>query len=109
MIRERQLWVVIASGGALVVVAIACARRALRPTRAQSLMPEHPAAPVSRPFLVMNPRSGGGKVVRFDLQRRAEELGAEVAMLSGPEQVDVTELARDAVRRGADLLGGGRW
>ncbi|KAF0968767.1 diacylglycerol/lipid kinase family protein [Gordonia sp. YY1] len=104
LIRERQLWVVIASG-ALVVVAIACARRALRPTRAQSLMPEHPATPVSRPFLVMNPRSGGGKVGRFDLQRRAEELGAEVALLSGPEQVDVTELARDAVRRGADLLG----
>ncbi|SDU52723.1 diacylglycerol/lipid kinase family protein [Gordonia westfalica] len=104
LIREGQLWVVIVSA-ALVVVAIACARRALRPTPAQSLMPEHPAPPVLHPFLVMNPRSGGGKVVRFDLQRRAEALGAEVALLSGPEHLDVTELARDAVRRGADLLG----
>ena len=104
LIREGELWVVIVSA-ALVVVAIACARRALRPARAQSLMPEHPASPVVHPFLVMNPRSGGGKVGRFDLQRRAEQLGAEVVLLSGPEHLDVTDLAVDAVRRGADLLG----
>ena len=53
----------------------------------------------------MNPRSGGGKVVRFGLNEKAEALGAEVALLDGPEQVDVAALARDAVARGADLLG----
>ncbi len=104
LVREGQLWVVLVSV-ALLAVATACARRALRPPPAQSLMPEHPAPPVLHPFLVMNPRSGGGKVVRFDLQRRAEALGAEVVLLSGPEHLDVTELAIDAVRRGADLLG----
>ena len=52
----------------------------------------------------MNPRSGGGKVGRFDLQRRAEALGAEVALLDRPD-TDVQQLARDAVARGADLLG----
>ncbi len=57
------------------------------------------------PFVVMNPRSGGGKVVKFELQRKAEELGAEVALLEGPGKVDVAALARDAVARGADLLG----
>jgi diacylglycerol kinase family enzyme len=52
----------------------------------------------------MNPRSGGGKVARFDLQQRAEALGAEVALLDQPH-TDVQQLARDALARGADLLG----
>ena len=68
-------------------------------------MTEYPAPAWRHPFLVMNPRSGGGKVVKFELQRKAEELGAEVALLEGPGQVDVDALARDAVGRGADLLG----
>ena len=52
----------------------------------------------------MNPRSGGGKVARFRLRERAEELGAEVALLDRPG-TDVQQLARDALARGADLLG----
>jgi diacylglycerol kinase family enzyme len=51
----------------------------------------------------MNPRSGGGKVERFDLVQRARAMGAEVFLLEG--QVDVLDLARQAVRDGADLLG----
>ncbi|OOL33192.1 diacylglycerol kinase [Rhodococcus rhodochrous] len=102
-VREHQLWVVLVSV-ALVLLALACARAALRPDAVHG-MPEYPAAPVRRPFLVMNPRSGGGKVVKFDLQRKAEELGAEVALLAGPVPVDVEVLARQAVERGADLLG----
>ena len=53
----------------------------------------------------MNPKSGGGKVGTFDLRRRAEALGAEVFLLDGDEPVDVAEVARAAVARGADLLG----
>ena len=53
----------------------------------------------------MNPRSGDGKVGRFDLRRRAEDLGAEVFLLDGDEPVDVAEVARAAIGRGADLLG----
>jgi diacylglycerol kinase family enzyme len=53
----------------------------------------------------MNPRSGGGKVERFDLRRKAEDLGAEVFLMSGPEPVDVGRVAREAVASGADLLG----
>ena len=33
-------------------------------------MPELPAAPARHPFLIMNPRSGGGKVAKFDLPRK---------------------------------------
>src|SRR5262249_16266775 len=54
---------------------------------------------------IMNPRSGGGKVGKFDLKRKAEGLGAEVFLMDGPEEVDVAAVARDAVARGADLLG----
>ena len=67
-------------------------------------MPEHDAPPPRHPFIVMNPRSGGGKVGRFHLQERAEDLGAEVFLIDEPD-VDVAAVARDAVRRGADLLG----
>jgi diacylglycerol kinase family enzyme len=104
-IRANLLWVVIVSAALLVLAAVA-GRAALRrgvltPYRAVELAVEPP----SRPFLIMNPRSGGGKVVRFGLREKAEALGAEVAVLEGPGVVDVAQLARDAVARGADLLG----
>jgi diacylglycerol kinase family enzyme len=69
-------------------------------------MPEGPAQPPARhPYLIMNPKSGGGKVEQFDLVRKAEDLGAEVFLIGGPEPVDVAEVAREAVAHGADLLG----
>src|SRR6185503_19320178 len=69
-------------------------------------MPEHPAEPPARhPYLIMNPKSGGGKVEKFDLKSKAEELGAEVFLIDGSEPVDVAEVAREAVAQGADLLG----
>ncbi|MEU6223983.1 diacylglycerol kinase family protein [Streptomyces sp. NPDC047042] len=63
-------------------------------------------APV-RPFLLMNPRSGGGKVERFRLREKAERLGARVHLIDPdkPEPEDVVALAREAVAAGADLLG----
>jgi len=80
------------------------ARHALRHTP-EPWMPTSTPVPVTHPFIVMNPRSGGGKVVRFDLAAKARALGAEVAVLEGPGYVDVAALVRDAVDRGADLLG----
>jgi diacylglycerol kinase family enzyme len=68
-------------------------------------MREYDAPPPKRPYLIMNPRSGGGKVARFGLKEQAEALGAEVALLEGPGIVDVGQLACKAVGDGADLLG----
>jgi diacylglycerol kinase family enzyme len=104
-ISANLLWVAVVSAVLLVLSAMA-GRAALRrgvltPYRAVELAVE----PASRPFLIMNPRSGGGKVVRFGLREKAESLGAEVAVLEGPGTVDVAQLAQDAVARGADLLG----
>ena len=84
--------------------AVVAARTALRPDPSEWELPVTDTPAPQRPFVVMNPRSGGGKVIRFGLQERAEALGAEVALLDGVD-VDVQQLARDALARGADLLG----
>jgi diacylglycerol kinase family enzyme len=102
--RAELGWVV-ALCGALWWAAGAAGRAALAPT-GHADSPALPAAPRSRrPFLIMNPRSGGGKVARFDLERKASALGADVALLGGPDTGDVRELARKAIADGADLLG----
>ncbi len=89
----------------LVGVAITAARAATSRTRPSRKGPEQRTPPPARPYLIMNPRSGGGKVGQFDLVAKAEALGAEVAVLDGPAHIDVAELARAAVAGGADLLG----
>src|SRR4051794_19602014 len=101
--RNGLLWVVIVCSG-LFVVAVLAGNVALRPA-ATKREAEMVAARPLRPFLIMNPRSGGGKVARFDLRERAEQLGAEVTLLDGPVMVDVAQVARQAVADGADLLG----
>ena len=98
------LWIAAVSAAGW-LLAGATARAALSGDRLDWRMPEFPAAPARHPFLIMNPRSGGGKVEKFDLQRKAEALGAEVFLMSGPERVDVADLARKAVAAGSDLLG----
>jgi diacylglycerol kinase family enzyme len=98
------LWVVLVAVG-LLGVAVAAGRAALGGDPTPEKMPEHDAPPPNRPYLIMNPRSGGGKVARFGLKDKAEALGATVALLEGPEIIDVGALARQAIADGADLLG----
>jgi diacylglycerol kinase family enzyme len=100
---NRLLWVALLAAG-LMAAAVTAGRAALRPHRSEWTMTVTDAPAARQPFLVMNPRSGGGKVVRFGLQERAEALGAEVALLDHAG-TDVQQLARDALARGADLLG----
>ena len=100
---NRLLWVAVVAA-ALLVAAVAVARLALAPARSTWSLPVASAPAPQQPFVIMNPRSGGGKVARFHLKERAEELGAEVSLLDRPG-VDVQQLARDALAGGADLLG----
>ncbi|WP_460106154.1 diacylglycerol/lipid kinase family protein [Streptomyces sp. YKOK-J1] len=97
------LWVVLVSLG-LWALAVSAGRAALLGDDVPA-MPELPAGRARHPFLIMNPRSGGGKVGEFRLDERAGALGAEVVVLDPAAPQDVAELARRAVRRGADLLG----
>ncbi|MEW2523761.1 diacylglycerol kinase family protein [Streptomyces sp. NPDC047071] len=82
-----------------------CARAALRAAVAARPRRAVAARRPRRPVLIMNPKSGGGKVGRFGLAERAEELGARVVLLDPSAPADVAELARRAVADGADLLG----
>ncbi|MEU4563843.1 diacylglycerol kinase family protein [Actinoplanes sp. NPDC023936] len=102
--RANLIWVVLVFG-LLWTAAVTAGRRALAsptPGDGESAPYESPAP--LHPYLIMNPRSGGGKVERHRLAERARALGARVFLLDGPA-VDVAEVARQAVRDGADLLG----
>ena len=86
-------------------VALLCARAAVRATGKAYVMRGRTRPAARRPVLIMNPESGGGKVGRFGLVERAEQLGAEVHLLDTKAGTDVEALAREAVAAGADLLG----
>ncbi|MFJ9849404.1 diacylglycerol/lipid kinase family protein [Streptomyces sp. NPDC101150] len=98
------LWVVLVSL-ALWALAVSVGGAALSGDTGPGRTPEARAAPPEHPFLIMNPRSGGGKVGAFHLKERAEELGADVHLLDTAHHEDVVALARGAVHEGADLLG----
>jgi diacylglycerol kinase family enzyme len=82
----------------------AAARRALAPAAA----PAGPGASVPapgplRPWLLVNPRSGGGKAERLGIAATARDRGIQVHELTPGE--DPAALARQAVAAGADAVG----
>ena len=88
----------------LLVVAVGLGRAAIvgmLHRRDQSRLVKVPVP--SHPVLLCNPWSGGGKVERFGLVELARQKGVEVVMLD--HGLDLEQLARDAVARGADCLG----
>ena len=87
---------------ALWLLAVAAARFAVAPAPVAAPREHEPAEAPRHPWILMNPRSGGGKVGRFHLVDKARAAGARVLLL-GAERQDVAELARQAVADGADL------
>jgi diacylglycerol kinase family enzyme len=59
--------------------------------------------PAARPVLLMNPKSGGGKVERFNLVEEARRRGVEPIVLAPGD--DLLQLAERAVAGGADVVG----
>ena len=98
------LWVVVVSL-ALWALGVSVGGAALSRDTEQAGPLEMRTAPPKRPFLIMNPRSGGGKVGKFHLREKAEALDADVLLLDTARQQDVVAIADKAVERGADLLG----
>ena len=101
---KHLIWVAVLSV-VLALAGVTTARVSLDTGGEDTTMPAYPASRPHRAFIVMNPRSGGGKVARFGLEEKARALGAQVVLLDGPEIVDVAALARQAVAEGCDLLG----
>jgi diacylglycerol kinase family enzyme len=94
--------------GVIVLVAVAgvATRYALgRDIKAlkSSPTPGSAVGPAARPVLLMNPKSGGGKVKRFNLVEEARRRGIEPIVL-GPGD-DLLRLAERAVADGADVVG----
>ena len=91
---------------ALVAVAAAATRHALGrdlTSLKSGPTPGTIVGPAVRPVLLMNPRSGGGKVERFHLVQEARRRGIEPVVL-GPGD-DLLRAGRAAVAGGADVLG----
>jgi diacylglycerol kinase family enzyme len=110
------VWVQIAGGEGFVVslfvrlallgVALLLARYALkRDVRSlkQSETPGKPVPAARHGVLIMNLKSGGGKAERFHLEDECRARGIEPVVLQRGD--DLLRLARDAVDRGADVIG----
>ena len=63
--------------------------------------------PPRYPVLIMNPKSGGGKVERFHMVDEAQKRGIESVVLHPGD--DLLGLARDAVEPRSRRAGHGRW
>ena len=100
----RTIWIILTVVfGAL---SVGCARVALGLTvrERQDAMRALPAAPrPAHPVLIINPKSGGGKAERFRLADECSARGIEPVLLRPGD--DLLQLARDAVARGADVIG----
>jgi diacylglycerol kinase family enzyme len=105
VVAQGQLWLVLLLVG-LVALAGAATRYALgRDLKSLKSGPTPGTAvgPAARPALLMNPRSGGGKVERFRLVEEARRRGIEPVVLAPGD--DLLALAQEAVGRGADVIG----
>ena len=100
VVGRESFWVLVVSL-LLGAISITAARFALRPRHAPAPPPPAPAA--RHPVLLMNPRSGGGKVERFDLVDRCMRAGIKPIVLTPGD--DLLRLAETAVAEGADLIG----
>jgi diacylglycerol kinase family enzyme len=89
-----------------VAVSAVSARYALHRDQATLRAASSPGTPVgrpNRPVLLMNPKSGGGKAERYRLVEECVARGIEPVVLQPGD--DLLQLARDAVARGADVIG----
>ncbi|MFD9224632.1 diacylglycerol/lipid kinase family protein [Streptomyces sp. NPDC060064] len=87
----------------LAALSTTAARVALRSRGGSVAAAGRPAAKPVRPVLLMNPKSGGGKVGQFGLPDECRRRGIKAVLLKPGE--DLRELAEEAVARGADAIG----
>ena len=94
------------AAAALGVLSIAAARSALHTGIDELQDAPTPGSPVPaavHPVLLMNPKSGGGKAVQFDLAGECAARGIQAVVLRPGD--DMLELAEDAIAGGADVIG----
>ncbi len=103
-IDGEQVLVRLIIAACILAVALSAGRAAVLGTiRTTAAVPFRRRQPPSCPVLICNPWSGGGKVEKFGLADLAKSLGVETVLLD--RGLDLEQLARDAIERGADCLG----
>jgi diacylglycerol kinase family enzyme len=97
-------------GAVLVAVVLALGGAASRYAMAEDLRslerkptPGTPVEAARRGVLLMNPKSGGGKVEQFHLEDECRRRGIEPIVLEPGD--DLLQLAQDAIDEGADVVG----
>ena len=96
--------VLLAALSAAVLVAIVAVLRRRKDMFARGAEPYfRRSARPSKPALIVNRWSGGGKAEQFGLSAAAEEAGIHVVLLEPGD--DIVQLATDAVAGGADAIG----
>ncbi len=91
---------------ALGMISVAAARSAVHRGVDELEAAPTPGTPVgaaARPVLIMNPKSGGGKAVKFNLAEECAARGIQAVVL-GPGD-DLLQLAESAIRGGVDVIG----
>jgi diacylglycerol kinase family enzyme len=101
LLPDLQTFVVLALVIGLLLVAAIASRAALAHDLAPVVSGSR-VGPARHGVLLMNPRSGGGKVARFELERRARERGITPVVLQPGD--DLRALAEEAAAQ-ADVLG----
>jgi diacylglycerol kinase family enzyme len=97
----RVVGLVVAAGVSVGTAKVALARTEKDLAVQVSALPAVPKA--THPVLLMNPRSGGGKVEKFHLEDECHRRGIEPIVLAPGD--DLLILAEDAITRGADVIG----
>ena len=91
---------------ALGMISVTAARSAVHRGVEELEAAQTPGTPVGaavRPVLIMNPKSGGGKAVKFNLAEECAARGIQAVVL-GPGD-DLLQLAESAIEEGADVIG----
>ena len=91
---------------ALGMISVAAARSAVHRGVEELQAAPTPGSPVGaavRPVLIMNPKSGGGKAVKFNLAEECAARGIQAVVL-GPGD-DLRQLAENAIEGGVDVIG----
>jgi diacylglycerol kinase family enzyme len=106
VIDEPEVLASVLIVGLLALAGVASARYAMhldRATLERSVTPGVSVGRAQHGVLIMNPRSGGGKVEQFDLVDEARRRGVEPVILRSGD--DLARLAANAIDDGADVIG----
>ena len=98
------VWMALGSfWGFVAIIVTAAAIGVLGSFALRQSAPTHGDLDSVHPVLFVNPKSGGGKATEANIAAIARDRGIKVVMLERGD--DLTELARQAIRDGADALG----